>query len=352
MSVTSVDIFRTFWDGSGKRELVDAVLDEVTWPLNGYGSAKISFNPLSPDAALVLLNEIELQVWMNDHLVHYVVPRTLSGDTTRVTFDCEGILSWWQYAYITEVINNFSVDQIDLAVEIIEWVQEQVNGDRNVNFGLYSPSGVYRSRPTSADDWPNAWDLLTEFPKLDNGFDFGLQYSDDGRREFWPYYPHKGIRKPKYALELDQRGRRFIKDLTNFKVDGLNMATEIYTTGGTVTDTAPDPDVQVKIVGHYEDLTTLGSPKYGRMTQIISEGQIIDVGWLNDRAKAEEKLKGQPVVTADPVVSEELFGKISEGDVLPMRVDYGVVRMMGDYRIMSITWRNSSKDLLLSMQPA
>lgn len=354
MAVSSVDVFRTFWNGSGRKELPGVTVDEVSWVLNQPGSASISVDPLSPDALLILLNEVELQIWMNEHLRHYVVPRTLGGNLSQITFGCEGVLSWFHYATVTEVINNFSIDQLGLAAELVQWAQEQLNGDRNIDIGAYAPSGVFRARPTNPDDFPNVFDLLQEFPTLQNGFDFDVQLFDDGRREFWPYYPSRGQRKPQYALELDQRGRKYVKDLTNYKEDGVSQATDVYATGGTVTVDNPDPtpDSQLKVIGHFEDLGVNGSPRYGRMTKVISEGQIIDVGWLDDRAEAEESLRGQPIVTADPVVSEDLFGLIEPGDVLPMRVDYGRIQMMGDYRIMGITWRNSSKDLLLNMQPA
>lgn len=352
MAIERIDVFRTLRDTTGKRELPEVTVETVDWVLNKEGGATLSVAPLSPQAALILLNEVELQIWFDDHIRHYVVPRGIGGDTSRVTFECEGILSWFHYAFLTETINEFSVEQFNLAVALVEWAQTQTNGDRYVDIGAFSGSGIFRVRPTLADDFPNIYDLLQEFPSLYQGFDFDIELSDDGRREFWCYYPEKGTYKPQYSLEFDERGRKFITGIENWKVDGFSMATDVYNTGGTVTDTSTDPDTQFKVVGHFEDVTADGSPKYGRMTKVISDGQIIDLDWLNDRARAEETRHGQPIITADLAVSESLLGLIDTGDTVPVNVDYGVVRMKGPHRIMSIKWRNASRDLLLGLQPA
>lgn len=355
MSIERIDVFRTDLDGTDRKEMPAVTVDEVEWVLNQPGGAKLSVDPLHPNAAMMPINESEVQVWFNDQIRHYVVPRGLGGGLEKVTFNCEGIFSWLHYAFLTSgVINNFNEEQFNLAANLIEHAQTGTNSDRRIDVGLYVGSGIFRARPTLADDFPNIFDLLQEFPKLYQGFDFDIELFPDGRREFMPYYPNKGSRKPQYTLELDQRGRKFVEGIEGFKIDGYNMATDVYNTGGTVTVDEPDPtpDTQLKIVGHYEDLTADGSPRYGRMTKVMSDGQIIDLGWLNDRAHEEEILRGQPITVADIVVSEDLLGLIDTGDVLPARIDYGVIQMMGDYRIMSITWRNASRNLKLGLQPA
>lgn len=352
MSIERIDVFRTLLDGTARRELPGVTVQEVEWELNGPGGAKIDADPLNADAALIPINESEIQVWFDDDIRHYVVPRSVSGDTSKITFDCEGVLSWFQYAFLTAPINTFNEEQFNLAANLVERAQAGANSDRRIDVGAYSGSGIFRARPTVADDYPNIYDLLQEFPKLYEGFDFDIELFGDGRREFWPYYP-KGTRRPEYMLQFDSRGRRFVEGIEGFKIDGMNQATDVYNTGGTVTVDEPDPtpDSQLKIVGHYEDMTVDGSARYGRMTKVISDGQIIDIGWLNDRAHAEEILRGQPITTANLVVTENLLGLIDTGDILPCVVDFGVIQMLGDYRIMNIKWRNSSRNLLLGLQP-
>lgn len=352
MAIERIDVFRTLPNVVGRKELPGVTVESVEWVLNQPGSAEISVDPLHSDAALILLNECELQVWFNDNIQHYVVPRGMGGNTDRVAYNCEGILSWLHYAYLTSPINTFNVEQFDLATNLIQRAQTGSNSDRNIDIGMYVGSGIFRARPTLADDFPNIYDLLQEFPKLYQGFDFDIELFNDGRREFWPYYPSKGSRKPEYALEFDIRGKKFVEGVEGYKRDGFAQATQVYNTGGTVTDTSTDPDSQFKVIGHYEDLTANGSPRYGRMTKVMSDGQIVDLGWLNDRAHEEEILRGQPVTTGTVIVNEGLLGLIDTGDVLPCRIDYGVIQMNGDYRIMSMKWQNSSRNIALGMQPA
>ncbi len=360
-----VDVFWTDLSGNNRKELVGATVEEVTWALNRPGHAKISFDPLSPDAAMIELSLCELQIWINESLAlgHCVVPRGVSGNTEKIVFEAEGLLSYFEYAYFstydgtgiippdTPLLHWSAQDQFYIAVQMVEWAQSQPNGDRRIDTGSFGASGVFRSRTVFRDSFENVYDALQEFPKLYQGFDFDVRLYDDGRREFWPYYPTKGSYKPEYRLELDQRGRRFVETISSWKESTLNQATQIYNTGGTITDTVAEPDVQYKVVGHYEDLTVDGSPKYGRLTKVISSGQIIDLGWLNARAHEEELLRGEPVTMLNLTVSSQLLGLISTGDVLPINIDFGRIQVKGNYRIMQITWNNAAQALALSLQP-
>lgn len=359
-----VDLFKTALDGSGRRELVGISVDEVKWTLNGAGGAKLSCSPLELDAAHVLLDECELQVWMNETYSQCVIPRTVSGDSSKVSYDCEGLVSEFHDGVITTppvgglipqnapVLHWTAQEQFSVVVQLIDWWQSQPNCDRRIDYASFTASGVFRSRTFYQDAMENLWDALQEFPKLYLGFDFDVVLFGDGRREFTPYYPRKGSRKALYLLEFDERGRKYVEGVEGWRRSALNVATDVYNTGGSITQDNPDPtpDEQFKIVGHYEDAAA--SAQFRRKTKVISSGQIIDVGWLNDRAREEEVLRGQLLTTGELAVSESLFGLVTTGDVVPVNVDFGVLQMKGDFRIMEITWRKDKANLLLSLQPA
>lgn len=359
-----VDVFKTDLDGTDRRELANVSVDQVKWTLNGAGGADVSCDPLEPSASHIQLDESELQIWMNGTYSHCVLPRTIGGSTQRVTYNCEGLMSEFHDAVVTTppigglfpenlpVLHWTGQEQFNIAVQLIDWWQAQPNCDRRIEYGFFTASGIFRSRTFYQDAAENIWDALQEFPKLHQGFDFDIVLLGDGRREFTPYYPNKGTRKAQYVLSFDQRGRKYVEGIEGWKRSAVNLATDVYNTGGSVTQDNPDPtpDERFKIVGHYEDAA--GSAQYRRRTKVISSGQIIDLGWLNDRAQEEELLRGQPITTGDLAVSEELFGLITTGDVLPVNVDYGVIQMKGDFRIMEITWRKDKANLLLSLQPA
>lgn len=366
VELVDIDVFQTTLAGTNRRELSNISVDEVKWSLNKEGGATVSCSPLEPSASYIQLDESELQIWMNGVYSHCVIPRTVSGGTEKVTYRCDGLLSEFYDAVVTTppvgglipektpILNWTGQEQFNLAIQLIDWWQAQANCDRRIEYGSISPSGVFRSRTFYWDSMENIYDALQEFPKLHLGFDFDIVLYGDGRREFTPYYPSKGTRKAQYVLSFDERGRKWVEGIEGWKKSALELATEVYNTGGTITQDNPDPtpDETFKIVGRYEDTTASGSPKYGRRTKVISSSQIIDPGWLNDRAREEELLKGDPITTGDLAVSESLFGLITTGDVLPVNVDYGVIQMKGDFRIMEITWRKDKANLLLSLQPA
>lgn len=360
------DLFKTDLAGNNRKELVGASIDEVTWTLNGPGKAKISVDPLHADALLLVLNEIELQIWLNGVYSHCVIPRGVGGDTQRLTFECEGLLSELEYAYLatppiggvvpqnTPLLHWTGQDQHDILVMMIDWWQTQTpSSDLRIESGAYAASGIWRSRTIYEDAYESLWDVITEFSKLHEGPDFDLVLYGDGRREFWPYTPGKGTLKPQYSLQLDQRGRKYVQGVESWKESAVDQATEVYNTGGNVTQDNPDPeeDEQLKVVGYYHDQTAAGSPKYRRKTKIISSGQIIDLGWLNDRAEQEELIRGQAITTGNLVVDESLLGLVVTGDTLPVNVDYGRLKMKGNFRIMELTWRKDPGNILLSMQP-
>lgn len=361
------DLFKTDLAGANRKELLGPSIDEVTWVLSGPGKVKISVDPLHPDALLLLLDEVELQVWLNGTYSHCVIPRGVGGDLDKLTFECEGLLSELDYAYLatppvggvvpakTPLLSWVGQDQHDIVVQMLDWWQSQgASSDLRIETGAYLPSGVLRSRTIYRDAYESFWDVIAEFSKLYDGFDFDLVLYGDGRREFWPYYPHKGSYKPWYGLQLDERGRKYVQKIEGWKQNAIDAATEVFNTGGNVTQDNPDPeeDTQLKVVGYYHDQTASGSPKYRRKTKIISSGQIIDLGWLNARARQEELVRGQPITTSNLVVDEFLLGKIETGDTLPVNVDYGRLQMKGDFRIMELTWRKDPGDILLSLQPA
>ena len=366
VGLVGVDLFKTDLAGLNRKELVGPSVDEVTWTLNGPGSAKISVDPLHKDALQLILNEIELQIWLNGTYSHCVIPRGTGGDLNKLTFECEGLLSEFEYAYFatppvggivpaeTPLLHWTAQDQLDIVVQMLDWWQGRVHSDLRVESGAYAPSGIYRSRTIYEDAYENLWDVIVEFSKLNEGFDFDLKLYGDGRREFWPYYPTKGTYKPQYSLQLDERGRKYVQGVEGWKESGVDHATEVVNSGGNITQDNPEPqqDQQLKVVGYYHDQTAAGSPKYRRKTKIISSGQIIDLGWLNDRAQQEELLRGQPITTGNLVVDEALLGLVDTGDTLPVNVDYGRLQMKGDFRIMELTWRRDPGNLLLSMQPA
>ncbi len=338
-----VDMYTSTNTGDWIKQLNDATLENCSWKLSDYGTATISADPLSPDAiALSALNAVEVQIWLDEQLAWWGIPRRVSGDLTKLSFECEDLLSEFLYSFLTttdRIYNN--LDQKNIMAALVTYAQSLTGQSRNIVVGAFSPSGINRTRNYLVSEYPNIYELIKAFADLKNGLDFGMTLFGDGRREFTMYYPGKGSVKPQYALELDQYGRKNITGLTHNK-DAMGQANDLYLTGELeeVTD--------IKLVGRW---TVANFGPYGRRQNVLSEGSVTSVNWLNDRAEAEGIARSLPVNIPEIMVSDSLRGKLVEGDTVPIRVDYGAIQMSGNYQINEVVWEPGGSMKLL-VQPA
>lgn len=336
-------------------ELPNASLDDPTWELNAPGGASISINPLRDEAARIGINKTEIQVWIDDLYRHCVVPRSVSGNSKKITFQCEGILGYLKYKFINDSLTYGSagsegpppipptyIDQFQIGWNLVGYAQTGTNRDRRIASSPWSPCGVGRLRRW---DWFEHKEVLNELHSLtevDNGFDYDIVLFADGRREWTPYYPRKGSLKSKLVLEW---GRNVI-DLS-FNENGTEQGTKVYATGGSADD--------VKFEQYWENAAL--SAEYGVIEKISSQGSELDVGNLLAAAKEEVAVNGRPVVIPDLTVKDIqatsnspavlLDGVLQTGDIVPVRISHGRIQMMGDYRITKIV-RKKPGVLLLS----
>lgn len=335
-------------NGVGRiRELVDLTLESLVFKLNQPDEFTLSGNPLSADARAIMINRTEVQVWIQDGIYSMGVPRKLTGDGSKATWTFEDVLSYLMDRYITQADLAYTdTDQFSVAWGLIQAAQTGTNMDRRISSAFFSDSGVPRTITYKKDELPNVWDALQAFTSLENGFDFDMVYYGDGRREWTPYFPYKGTRKPQFALEYDEEGSRYIKSLT-YNEDGATQATDVIDSGASVT--SGDPAVTTKLIGRYENVAT--SSAYGRIQKVVSDSNIDQQAWLDARAQQWQSTMNAPPRYPDLLVDGSLFGLITTGDIVPVRVDYGVYQINGDHRITEITWQRSSDDLKLVVQP-
>lgn len=339
-----IAIFRV--DNTGKRfdELTDATLKDCSWVLNNFGTATINIDPLSPEAMGIKLNVSEIQIWFDGTLRWWGVPRRVSGGLEEISFHCEDLLSYFLYSFLTNRDFLFTnVEQRNIMSALVQYAQSKTFQNRNIVVGGFEPSGIRRDRHYLQDEYYNIWELMKKFPDLQNGLDFNIELFGDGRREFRTYYPAKGLRKAQYALEIDQYGRKHIRDL-EYNKDAVGQVNDIYVTGG-----AADVGGR-KIFGRYELLPSIEGG-YGRNEAVFSEGNVDSVPWLAAGAESIAKARGYPVEIPSVIVGDELLGHIVEGDIVPVRVEYGAISMVGDFRINEVKWQ-SDRTLALQVQPA
>lgn len=331
-------------DDTGNRGLQvrGAIVDDCGWKLNRVSDAHISVDPLADDAGLIQLNEMELAVVFSNGTVWQGIPRQVSGGFGKITFGCESVASYFEDAFVMDADRVYNADQLTIASDLVTYGQAASDQDRNIDIGVFAPSGVVRERTYIAEEYPQILDLLINFTNLQDGFDWDIVILPDGRREWTPYYPSKGSRKPAYKLEADRYGKKFINALTSWSKDGINQATDIIVVG------AQDEVTGIKARGRW----TAPAPtlaKYGRIQKVVNESSVITADWLNDRAQSEGESVLNPIVLPGIAVSGDLFGEVWHGDVLPVRIDYGAIQVDGDYRITELTWKPGGLDLNLQV---
>lgn len=333
------NVAMTLTDRNGTRigELVNATMDELTEVLNQPEAVSISINPLVKIADSIELNKTEIQIWIDGVYRACVVPRSCGGNSKRLTFQCEGILSYFAYRHFNDTVTYGTLspltymEQFQIAQNMIAYAQTGTNRDRRITMATWAPSGYGRLRRWEWYDHQEVLEALHEFTEIENGFDYGIDYLPDGARQFHMYHPAKGTYRANLVLEW---GRNIVD--YDFNEKGEDQGTKVYTQGGSSND--------VKFEQNFEDAAL--SAEYGVYEKIVNEGSELDLPWLLARSKEEVAAYGRPVVLPELIVKDippsatdpgvKLEGVLVTGDVVPVRAMAGRCRMNGDYRIVKI----------------
>lgn len=333
-----VDLYVVDRTGARIAPLPDARVDEMTWVLNEPGNMSFNINPLAAGASAIDGIRREIQVWIDDDLMWWGVPWSFIGNSTEIKIQCEGLLSLFTKRFIDRMSMVYaSIDQLSIAWDLLNYAQsEAVEADRDflIDSAAFGSSGVPRSREFLRDEHKMILDCLKEFDSrtLKNGFDWEIAITGDGGRFWTPYYPKKGANKGNYGMEwiVGQNIQRGLSGFTWAKNFG-NLATLVYVTGGSVTTES----TSIKKEGKYEDTSVDGSPYWGQMQSIVSDGSQLDQDWLDDRAEREVLTRKVPTINADltSVISEEfdVLRNVNTGDWFPVRIEHGMVQI-NDWR--------------------
>lgn len=323
-------------------ELTQASLDSVTWDLLGDGALKLSIDPITRNADKVILNATEVQLWMEDSLEWWGVPRKCSGDLRRLTFDCEELFSYFHYRFVLdEDLSYTDLEQFAIGRNLVNYAQSGIQGTNpnlHISIAGYTNSGVTRSRDYISDRKHNIFDALKEFTTLDDGYEQSIEVYGDGRREWTPWYPQKGTDRTDIVLEY---GHNIVGG--NYSEDGTKMATKIDATGGTT----PNDPFNV-LLGRekqrytYEDVAA--STTSGVHIAVLPSGSRSDLPWLQARATGQVNARKAPVVIPTVICRQggkypQLVGNVKTGDLVRCRIDRGRIQVNGTYRIKTMGWQ-------------
>lgn len=340
----NIQVFPVDYEGGrfGRGPIEDAIVSSLRWDLYGPNAAAISFDPLARNAEHVKLLKRELQVWFDDELIWWGVPLADNGDLSIVTLQCEGIQAHLRDRIIDDATLLYtSIDQLSIAWNLIQFAQSeatQANRDLNISAAAFAPSGKIRSREYKRFDHAIIFDLLSEFPTLNDGFDWEIVPDATGARFWTPYYPRKERTLSEHRLIVTIEQSRGIENFT-WASSAMELGTHIYATGGSSGD--------VKFEENFEDVAA--SAEYGVRQRVISEGSQNDVAWLLDRATREvgvrKKTKKTPTISTARA-PKDYFRIVRTGDWLPVYVDYGYYQIDLEMRIGSVEWTPNQTNLV------
>lgn len=315
--------------GNRKADLSTGVVDHVSWKLDDYGDAEFTMPVDDPRNSKLVLGQTEIFIEVGGEPWWGRVARAKSNPRTT-SYSCDELLSYYEFRFVlNSSLTYTSMDQVLIAAAINAEAQSSAHapyGSFNIPTGDFDLSGRIRSREYKREEHKNMLDLLKEFPTLDDGFDFGIEYDRTGMRQFMCYYPSKGDVLPSMVLEWG-------RNIVDFEVDedASSLTTREYVTGGS--------NAGVKFEENYSDDAKAGF--YGtRYEAVVSSGSELDTTWLADKARKDVDTKKVPQILPSITVGDDpepVFGVVKVGDVVPVRISRGRVDINDNYRVVEIS---------------
>lgn len=329
IKVNIVDMF-----GNVLAPLASSILKNVTWTLNDSGSCQIDISNLDPKALTLLFMQNELQIIFTNttpHTIWWGFPVRRQLKPGLQALNLEGLRSYMKFRIVENASLLYtSVDQLDIAWNLIWTAQQGTNYNRNIN-ASYTPSGVIRSRNYARDQHKIIFDELITFDadKLMNGFDADIVCDETGSRLWTPYYPQKGSW---YAGYLE-----WGKDIIDYdlKDDALQMRTKIYCTGGSNGTT--------KFEQSYENVAA--SAQFGALVGTVTDGSEKDLAWLLAKAQQQVGVRSVPIpdytITLGNDPNKPVLGRLHTGDVVWTKISDGATQINAPFRIRTIAWQQN-----------
>jgi hypothetical protein len=192
------------------------------------------------------------------------------------------------------------------------------------------------------EDAGNIYEAMSEVWKRDKA-DVEITWNPTGTdRGLTPYIPRKGSVKPALALELGRNITKFTYD-----VDGRQTANDVRVVGRNSGDTKEVGQAG----GPYP--TALGGHQF---EAVESPPQEVDGQGLIDLATTEERRLRAPLIVPTVTVKaeglldrSEVGGPLAVGDVLPVRMQHGLIQENDLRRVVKMTLHTSTDEIDLTL---
>lgn len=304
-------------------------LDEIpaenpqwSYVLNDSGAANLVLPTRHPKCtqALLPVGQRELHIYKEGVLIwggHLWAADSSIEDTTRFAF--EGYFGRLKRRYIDVTRKYEDDDQFDIVWDLINWAQNQTNGDIGITRYSNVASGYARSVTFPFWERANIGTEIIGMSEMNHGFDF--EVTPD--KKWKAYYPRAGVDLP-IPFELG-------KNISGISIayDASDMGTEFTAIG------AGDGKNTCIAVASAPSQAAL----YGLLEQSESFTNIKKFASLQDRADARikriKKPRVQPSLSVQANVEPELY-TFSVGDRVDVKAQDGYINIDKQLRIISV----------------
>lgn len=266
-------------------ELADAHNRVFTARLTGQSEASCQIDGTSPQAASVEEISTDLHVFWRDGGSAERLYRGRAGtggdslDENSHTVDITSLdyraLLKRRRLYTTSTLTYTSLDQAEVARQLIAQTQSRTAGDLGITMGIGNPTGVTVTRTYSAGD--AVGDKIEELAETTTGFDWEITPVSDSGLVLNVWYPQRGTDN---AVVLEYGG---LVSKVRRDVNSADYANAIRETGADA------------LVAQEREATDLATRPEGRWDGVYGDTTIADQNALN--ARADWQLAQAEVIT-------------------------------------------------------
>lgn len=304
---------------------------------------------LSIQTGFVPLNDsTPVGVWQRIEIALTTPPKAGEAETVNVRlYAPAGVTVYWDAIGLTRIekLAFYGVDQAFIAEGIVRHLQDPAYGKSDVNISTHCPpTGVLRTRIYVHSEHPPGFGALEEFPKLDNGFDFGMSYTPTARI-FTTFHDRRGSYKPSYALALPAAdGTGNIADWT-WAFDGEAASSSVIVLGsGDGSDREEGGAIDTSA---WSDGVT--------MEEVFTAPDGTPIDALGSMATERLTVSRNPIsleITLLPGRNPDPIGALWPGDDVPVTINRHQLHINGTYRIVraAINPVGNTMDLTLNLR--